>query len=106
MSDIHIFNHYAMATHFQLRVAGPEKKYAVQIAQTAFALVDRLETLLSRFRENSEISQIAALAPGETLRLAGPVFACLEIAQRMESATNGAFSVTAAALKTQPGKPQ
>jgi thiamine biosynthesis lipoprotein len=106
MSDIHIFNHHAMATHFQLRVAGQEKKYAEQTAQAAFAVVDHLESLLSRFRANSEISQIAELAPGETLRLAGPVFTCLEIAQRMESATNGAFSVTAAALKTQPGKPQ
>jgi FAD:protein FMN transferase len=106
MSDIHIFNHHAMATHFQLRVAGQEKKYAAQTAQAAFALVDQLESLLSRFRANSEISQIAQLAPGEILRLAEPVFACLEIAQRMESATNGAFSVTAAALKTQPGKPQ
>ena len=106
MSDIHVFNHHAMATHFQLRVAGEEKKYAAGTAQAAFAVVDHLETLLSRFRANSEISQIAQLTPGETLRLAEPVFACLEIAQRVESATIGAFSVTAAALKTQPAKPQ
>jgi thiamine biosynthesis lipoprotein len=43
--------------------------------------------------------------PGEKLRLAEPVFACLQIAQRMEFATRGAFSITAAALKTQPTKP-
>jgi thiamine biosynthesis lipoprotein len=106
MSDIHVFNHHAMATHFQLRVAGEEKKYAAEAAQAAFAVLDHLESLLSRFRENSEISQIAQLAPGETLRLAEPVFACLGIAQHMESATNGTFSVTAAALKTQPEKPR
>ena len=106
MSDIHIFNHHAMATQFQVRVAGEEKGYASQTAQAAFAVADRIEQLLSRFRANSEISQIAQLAPGELLRLSEPVFACLELAQRMELATLGAYSATAAALKTQPVRPQ
>ena len=106
MSEIRVFNHYAMAAQFQVRIAGEEKNYAAQAAQAAFELAGRLEVLLSRFRANSEISQIAQLASGETLRLSEPVFACLEIAQRMELATGGAFSVTAAALQTQPGKPQ
>jgi thiamine biosynthesis lipoprotein len=105
MSDIHVFNHSAMATQFQVRIAGEEKNYATQAAQAAFALVDDLENKLSRFRANSEISQIAQLNVGEELRLTGPVLACLRVAQRMEFATRGAFSVTAAALKTQPTKP-
>jgi thiamine biosynthesis lipoprotein len=105
MSGIDVFNHHAMATQFQVRIAGEDKIYAAQAAQAAFAVTDTLESLLSRFRANSEISQIVRLAPGESLRLSEPVFACLEIAQRMELATGGAFSVTAAALKSQPGKP-
>jgi FAD:protein FMN transferase len=106
MSDIHVFNHHAMATQFQARIAGEERDYASQAAQAAFAVADHLESLLSRFRANSEISQIAQLAPGGTLRLSEPVFACLELAQRMELATAGAFSATAAALKTQPARPR
>ena len=106
MNDIHIFNHYAMATQFQVRLVGEERSYAAQAAQEAFSLADRLELLLSRFRANSEITQIAQLTPGESLRLSEPVFACLALAERMESATNGAFSVSAAALKTQPEKPR
>lgn len=105
MTDIHIFNHHAMATHFQVRIAGEEQTYAAQAAQEAFMLVDQLESLLSRFRANSEISQIAQLTVGETLRLSEPVFACLNLARKMEFATRGAFSVTAAALNTQPTKP-
>ena len=105
MSEIHIFNHNAMATQFQVRIAGEEKTYAAQTAQAAFALVDELESRLSRFRANSEISQIAQLAPGEKLRLTEPVFTCLEIARRMELVTRGAFSATAAALKTQAAMP-
>jgi thiamine biosynthesis lipoprotein len=61
---------------------------------------------LSRFRANSDISQIASLSPGETLRLSEPVFSCLEIARQMESATRGAFSIAAAALQSQPARPR
>ena len=104
-ADIHVFNHSAMATQFQVRLAGEEKTYAAQAAQAAFALADELENKLSRFRANSEISQIAQLAVGEKLRLTEPVLACLRVAQKMEFATRGAFSVTASALKTQPTKP-
>ena len=82
MSDIHVFNHHAMATQFQVRTAGEEKTYAAQTAQAAFALTDQLESHLSRFRANSDISQIAQLAPGEKLRVSEPVFACLEIAKK------------------------
>jgi FAD:protein FMN transferase len=106
MNEIHAFNHTAMATQFSVRIAGEEKTYAAQTAQAAFALTDDLESHLSRFRANSDISQIAQLVPGEKMRLSEPVFACLEIAKKMELATHGAFSVTAAALKTQPASPQ
>ena len=102
---IHVFNHNAMATQFQVRIADEEKTYAEQTAQAAFALTDELESKLSRFRANSEISEIAQLAVGEKMRLTEPVFACLNLARRMEFATRGAFSVTAAALKNQPTKP-
>jgi thiamine biosynthesis lipoprotein len=105
MSDIHVFNHHAMATQFQVRIAGEEKAYAEQAAQAVLALADELESRLSRFRADSEISQISQLAIGGTLRLSEPVFACLEIARWMELATRGAFSVTAAAMKTRLVKP-
>lgn len=106
MSEIQVFNHTAMATQFQVRIAGEERTYAAQAAQEAFGLTDQLESCLSRYRANSDISRIGQLEPGETLRLSEPVFACLEIAKKMEAVTRGAFSVTAAALKTQAVPPQ
>ena len=99
---IHIFNHHAMATLFQVRIAEEEAGYASQAAQAAFDIADRLETHLSRFREESEISQIAQLKRGETLRLSEPVFACLQIAREMETVTRGAFSLMAAAGTSNP----
>jgi FAD:protein FMN transferase len=102
---VHIFNHHAMATQFQVRIANEDRTYAAQAAQMAFATADQLESHLSRFRAGSDILQAAQLAPGEKLRVSEATFACLEIAQRMEFVTRGAFSITPAALKTQPTRP-
>jgi FAD:protein FMN transferase len=106
MPEIHSFNHAAMATHFQARICHEERTYAAQAAQAAFDLVDTLESRLSRFRRNSDIARIADLAEGETMRLSEPVFACLQIAKRMEEVTGSAFSPTPAALETQASLPQ
>jgi thiamine biosynthesis lipoprotein len=106
MAEIHSFNHRAMATHFQVRIAYEDEGYAAQAAQAAFDLVDRLEARLSRFRANSDIAQIGHLAAGEKMRLSEPAFACLTIAKRMEEATQRAFCATPTALKTQASLPQ
>jgi len=105
MAEIIQFNHRAMATFFEVRIAGQERTYAAQAAQAAFDLLDMLESHLSRFRAGSCIAQIAQLAPGERTRLSEPAFACLEIAKKMELATLGAFSVAAAAMQTQAEQP-
>ena len=107
MSDIHVFNHNAMATQFQVRIAGEERTYAEQAAQAAFALVDELESYLSRFRASSDISHLAGLGPGETLRGSEPVFACLGTGQKNGTGhASGAFSVAAAAARqSQPAPP-
>jgi thiamine biosynthesis lipoprotein len=105
-ANVHVFTHHAMATFFQVRIAGEEQGYAAQAARAAFDVADNLEGLLSRFRQNSEISAVARLAPGKKMRLAEPTFYCLEIARKMETATGGAFSITAAALRTQPNPPR
>jgi thiamine biosynthesis lipoprotein len=106
MAEIHVFKHHAMATYFEARISGEEKSYAEGAAQNAFALLDRLENHLSRFRASSDISRIAQLSPGEKLRVSEPAFACLEIGKKMELATRGAFSVAPAALKSQPAAPR
>jgi thiamine biosynthesis lipoprotein len=103
---VHVFHHHAMATEFEVRIADQERAYAAQAAQAVFAQADALESVLSRFRASSDISQIAQLRPGGTLRLTEPVFACLQIARTMESLTHGAFSVAPAALKSQAVPPQ
>ena len=95
-----------MATYFEVRIADEERTYAVQAAQAALDLLDRLESQLSRFRPNSDIAQLARLEPGEKMRLSEPAFACIEVGKKMELATGGAFCLTSAALRTQASLPQ
>jgi thiamine biosynthesis lipoprotein len=106
MADIYQANHCAMATYFEVRIADEERTYSAQAAQAAFDLLDRLESHLSRFRASSDIAQIARIVPGQRMRLSEPAYACLAIAKKMELATLGAFSVTAAAKHAQSSSPQ
>lgn len=106
MIEIHQFNHRAMATHFQVRIADQESNYAAQAAQASIDLLDRLESRLSRFRANSDIAQLAQLATGERMRVSEPAFACLQIAKHMEQLTQSAFCATPAALQSQTALPQ
>jgi thiamine biosynthesis lipoprotein len=106
MPDIFQFNHRAMATYFQVRIANEERKYTAQAAQAALDLLNGLESHLSRFRVDSDIAKIAMLAPGEKMRLSEPAFACLNVAKRIELITHGAFSATPAALQAQACLPQ
>ena len=94
-ASIQTFKHHAMATEFQMRIAGEDPTYAAQAAQAAFTVTNRLQDLLSRFRDNSEIRQIAALRPGEALPLNAMTFECLQFARAMEARTCNAFSITA-----------
>lgn len=80
-----------MATWFEFRAAEGEIKYVQQAFGEAFRLIDRLEELLSRYRETSEVCAIGQLAPGESLVLHADTFRCLELALEMAELTGGAF---------------
>ena len=88
------FTHEAMDTIFEVRVWGQELDYARQGAYEAFRLVDRLEGLLSRFIEGSEVWQINHLAAGQWVRVGEDTLQCLQMADRMYKETAGAFDIT------------
>ena len=60
----HRFAHEAMATTFELFIADTDQDNARHAAHEAFSLVDRLESLLSRFSQCSDIAQVNRLLPG------------------------------------------
>lgn len=90
---VHRFAHQAMATHFEILIAGAEAEYAGQAARAAFGEIDRLEAMFSRFDVRSDISQINKLRPGQGLLIGVETYECLEVAEQVRSETGGAFDV-------------
>ena len=87
------FSHEAMNTVFEVHVASGDARYAAEAAHAAFALVDRLEGELSRFRHNSDITRINHLRAGESTRVGEAALECLVIGQHLHALTDGAFDI-------------
>jgi len=88
---LHRFRQEHMTTTFEIQIAHENATYARQASLAAFQTTARLERLLTRYRDDSEISQLRSLAPGETLRLSVDTFSCLRLASEMQQMTGGAF---------------
>lgn len=86
-----VFRHEAMATTFELHLAGQEAVYARQAAAAAFRELDRLESELSRYVESSDIARANRLAPGESVTLGEDALQCLLTAAAVSAATDRAF---------------
>jgi thiamine biosynthesis lipoprotein len=88
------FGHQAMATEFEIFCVHPDGDYAQQAARAAFDLLDRLESELSRFIPNSDISRLNHLAAGESARVSRWTIECLQIAREIYVETGGAFDIS------------
>ena len=91
---VHRYEHQAMSTVFELMIVTDDVQLAQSAAHTVFQKVDRLEELLSRFLDVSEVALISRLKPGETFRMAPETLELLLIATQVCAATQGAFDVT------------
>ena len=88
-----VFRHEAMATFFEITVAGQEETYALQAAGAAFRELDRLEGELSRFVESSDISRANRLELGGAIAIGEDTLECLLIAAGMVQETRRAFDL-------------
>ena len=88
------FSHEAMNTTFKIIVVHDNEKYARQVASAVFADVDRLETELSKFIKNSEISRINNLPANKPLLIGIDAYDCIKLSCLMYEQTHGAFDIT------------
>jgi FAD:protein FMN transferase len=86
-----------MATLFELMVPYG-RPAAAEIANSALDLIDDLESQLTVYRDDSEVSAINRLAYAESVAVEERLFALLELAAKLTSETSGAFDVTAGPL--------
>jgi thiamine biosynthesis lipoprotein len=92
------FRHPAMATLFEVMIAGEEELFASQAAQAVFEELDRLEQDLSRFLPNSDVSRINNLPPRGHTPVSETTFECLLLSRRYWEETFGAFDITLGAV--------
>jgi FAD:protein FMN transferase len=92
------FSHQAMSTLFEILVAGQDEKYAGQAARAAFAEIDRVERLFSRFDPGSEISRLNRLPAGESIAIGVETYECLAMAEKFREDTAGAFDINVRGL--------
>ena len=86
-----VFSHEAMATTFQVFIAGRPAEYARQAAAAAFLELDRLENELSRYIESSDIARANRLTAGTSMVLGDDALQCLLGAAQISALTNRAF---------------
>jgi len=89
----------AMATTFEILIAGTDKTYANQAAEAVFHEIKRFDTLFNRFDPGSEISLINRLGPGQSMMIGVEIFECLKLSIRLHEITQGNFNVSLGSLK-------
>ena len=94
IKDMLKFSHRAMNADFEVFIQHDDGTYAGRAARAAFNEVDRLEKLLSRYIENSDISRINRLEPGQSELVSEDTMQCLLIARQAHDLTGGAFDIT------------
>jgi len=94
ISQAHRFQHQAMASSWEIIIQHEDAEYAREASLAAFDELDRLESELSRFVENSDISRIKSLHAGRSAVVGLDTFGCLKTARQMYKKTGGAFDVT------------
>lgn len=84
----------AMGTLVEIAARGPDSARLREAVELAFAEVERLEGLLSEWRETSEISLLNRSAGDEPVSLSPETLEILRLAVAIAAKTNGAFDPT------------
>ena len=93
-SPAHSFSHKAMSSIFKVIANEQDREYAQQASMAVFREVDRIERLLSKYDQGSDIGQINLLKPGTSVRVAIETLECLEKAVWAHTVSGGLFDPT------------
>jgi len=88
----------ALGTFVEITALGEDRSLLSSAVSAAFSEVGRVESLMSRFSPDSDISRINAAAGVAPVSVDPEVFALLERSVRISELTDGAFDTTVGAL--------
>ncbi len=90
---------HMMGTLFSIAVAGASRRNAHSAVDAAFDEMARLETALSEWRKDSEISRINAAAGTEPVRLSDDSWAVIKAGMEVSKWSRGAFDMSWAVMR-------
>jgi thiamine biosynthesis lipoprotein len=82
---------YVMGTPTRIKVQGRNSPY---LAWRAMWKIIKIDRLFSKYRPNSEVSRINQLAGKAPLEISSETLECLQIAQKINGISSGAFDIT------------
>ena len=102
-SRAYTFSHPAMATVFTLTLYSSDAKRALHVSDEVFDEVDRVEQLLSNYRETSELSRINREAGAGAVTTDPEMMDFLTQSEYWSRASGGAFDITVGRLMKEWG---
>jgi FAD:protein FMN transferase len=94
------FSFTAMASDCEVRIVGMGRRQAEPLAHAAIAEVRRIEAKFSRYRAQSIVSRINALAgSGQRLAVDAETAQLLDFAAQLHAASDGLFDITSGILR-------
>ena len=87
-----------MGTEFRITLYADNEARASAAAGAAFERIAALETILSDYRDDSELMRLCRHAPGAPVRISDDLFRVLAHAQRIAHVSGGAFDPTVGPL--------
>jgi thiamine biosynthesis lipoprotein len=95
MNNEAIIRHLAaMGTALSLTVSAPTRDAALRASEAGVREIERIEALLSTWREDTPLARLDAAAPGVATPVSPELFALLKRVFEWEEATRGAFDPT------------
>jgi FAD:protein FMN transferase len=93
------YRHQVMGTVVSLVQASADEEGAALAARAVFDELDRIDRLMSSWRDDSDVSRINAAAPGQWVVIDAEVFTVIAAATAVARKTGGAFDITVGSYK-------
>ncbi|MFE8069805.1 FAD:protein FMN transferase [Marinobacteraceae bacterium S3BR75-40.1] len=97
-AEWYLFEGSAMTTRVQLEVWCQDEVEAESIRQAVFSEFDRIDHLMSRYRDDSELSRVNREAADHPVVVSGELFQILKQALNVSRLSHGAFDISFASV--------
>ena len=89
-----------LGTTVSLRIHAPDRDRAERAAKAAFDRIDVLESILSDYRTESELSRLRLVPAGSPVRVGDELLAAISRGRLLSKRTGGAFDLTVGPLSS------